>query len=542
VEPVTLALCVTLSVLGAVIGLTLITTLGVAANTAVIGALVAMLVGRSGLRRLDRMRDPHRQNLVQSAISGATFAAANSLLLPLSLPVALGRPDLVWPLLAGAVVALFVDGWMLYRVFDSTLLPADAAWPDGIAAAETIDAGDQGGRKARVLLVSALVGTVGAALKLPVGAAGIAFLGNAWALLGFAAGLLAAQYAPVVIGTELAAHHVPHGVMIGAACVALGQTVHLLGRGDGARPPKQFGTGRSAAPDSPAPANRFDPARRTVPAHLLRQALLRGGVLFLVGALVVGLAGSVAADLGWPGLLGWTLLAGVAAVVHQLIIGLTAMYSGWFPAFATTLVLLLAGLALGIPDAPLGLLVGYVACTGPAFADMGFDLKAGWLLRRGAVPWEPYEWAGRRQQYRAQLVGFVVAVLVVAVSWQAFLGDGRVPPVARVYADTITAGLTDTEALKAMALWAVPGALVQLLGGPTRQMGMLLGVGLLVGMPGAGWFVLAALAVRLVVRLRGRNASDAPGAARSRETLAVVGAGLVAGSSVHNVTQIHRAL
>ncbi len=115
-EPVTFAVTAVLSALGALIGLVLITTLGISCNTAVMGALVAMLVGRLPLAPLAVMRDPHRQNLVQSSVSGATFAAANSLILPISVPFLMGRPDLVWPLLAGAVVGLLIDSWVLYRI------------------------------------------------------------------------------------------------------------------------------------------------------------------------------------------------------------------------------------------------------------------------------------------------------------------------------------------------------------------------------------------------------------------------------------------
>lgn len=142
-EPVTLVVTILLSVLGAVIGLVLITTLGIAPNTSVIGALIAMLIGRISFAALAKMRDPQRQNLVQSAISGSTFAAANSLVTPIAVPFLLGRPGLVWPMLGGAVIGLAVDSWVLYRVFDSRLLPASAAWPAGIAAAETIKAGDE---------------------------------------------------------------------------------------------------------------------------------------------------------------------------------------------------------------------------------------------------------------------------------------------------------------------------------------------------------------------------------------------------------------
>lgn len=102
------------------------------------------------------------------------------------------------------------------------------------------------------------------------------------------------------------------------------------------------------------------------------------------------------------------LLAGVAALVHQLIVGLAAMHSGWFPAFA---------------------------------------VKGGWLLRREAQPWRPFENAGRQQQYLAQLVGFAVALVTVVLTWRSFFGQGLVPPVAQVYVKTIVAGLADPGVL-----------------------------------------------------------------------------------------------
>lgn len=556
-EPVTLVVTVVLSVLGSVIGLVLITTLGIAPNTSVIGALLAMLIGRISFAALSRMRDPQRQNLVQSAVSGSTFAAANSLITPIAVPFLLGRPGLVWPMLGGAVIGLAVDSWVLYRVFDSRLLPASNAWPAGIAAAETIKAGDEGGRKAKLLGVSALVGFVGSLFKLPMSAAGVAFLGNIWALLMFGVGLLVAQYAPGMLHVDLAGDYVPHGIMIGAGLVALVQAVLLMRDRKPAR--GSAGKGGDAAGDPAAgdEDGRFDPEIRTVDARRLRRGLLEGFVLFVLGALLIALVGGVASDMGGLGLVGWVLLAGFAALVHQLIVGLAAMHSGWFPAFAVTLIFLIAGLVLGVPMVPLALLVGYAATTGPAFADVGFDFKAGWLLRKGAVPWRPYEIAGRRQQYLSQLVGFAVAIVVVMIAWKPFFADGRVPPVAKVYVDTIKAGLTDTHALTLMALWAIPGALIQLLGGTSRQMGVLLATGLLVATPQAGWLVLAALAVRLGYgRYRRRRAAtargDASGEAKAEaeaeataeadNELALVGAGLVAGSSINDVAQIYKAV
>ncbi|GAA2095049.1 OPT/YSL family transporter [Streptomyces albiaxialis] len=552
-EPVTLVVTVLLSVLGAVIGLVLITTLGIAPNTSVIGALIAMLIGRISFAALAKMRDPHRQNLVQSAISGSTFAAANSLVTPIAVPFLLGRPGLVWPMLGGAVIGLAVDSWVLYRVFDSKLLPASAAWPAGIAAAETIKAGDEGGRKAKLLGVSAVVGFVGSLFKLPTSAAGVAFLGNIWALLMFGVGLLVAQYAPGVLDVDLAANYVPHGVMIGAGLVALVQAVLMLRDRRDRRDHEAEREGGDAAPgegtDAAYRGDRFDAGERTVDTRRLRRGLLEGLALFLVGAMLIALMGGVYSDMGGLGLAGWVLLAGVAALIHQLIVGLAAMHSGWFPAFAVTLIFLILGLVLGIPMVPLALLVGYAASTGPAFADVGFDFKAGWLLRKGAVPWHPYEMAGRRQQYIAQLVGFAVAILVVVIAWKPFFEDGRVPPVAQVYVDTIKAGLTDTHALAMMGLWAIPGALIQFFGGSSRQMGVLLATGLLVATPQAGWLVLIALAARVAYSRYRRRAAAAASELAAKEAqleadndLALVGAGLVAGSSLNDVSQIYKAV
>ncbi|MFD8457206.1 OPT family oligopeptide transporter [Streptomyces antimycoticus] len=540
-EPVTLILTIVLSVLGALIGIVLITSLGVSPNTAVIGALVAMLIGRIPVGVLTRMRSRHRQNLVQSAISGSTFAAANSLLTPIAVPFALGRNDLVWPMLGGAVIGLAVDSWVLYRVFDSKLLPATGSWPAGIAAAETIKAGDTGGRKAAILGAGAVIGFVGALFKLPTSAAGVGFLGNIWALAMFGVGLTVGQYAPE-FGFDLGAHHVPHGLMIGAGLVALAQALLLMRtRKGGAK-----GAAASPAADGSAVDSPDADGGLTVEAPQLRRGLLEGMGLFVCGAIVVAIAGGVVGGLSLPALVGWVLLAGVAAIVHQLIVGLAAMHSGWFPAFAVTLIFLIIGLVLHIPTVPLALLVGYTASTGPAFADLGYDFKAGWLLRRDAAPWRPFEIEGRRQQYLAQLVGFGVALVVVAVAWKTFFSDGKVPPVAEVYVTTIKTGL-EPGTMTTMLLWAVPGALVQLLGGPSRQMGVLLATGLLVATPQAGWMVLGALVVRQLYTLwRRRGIADAAARKESDEQaendLSLVGAGLVAGSSLNDVGQLTKAL
>ena len=138
-----LLLITPLCVLGSVVGMQVLVRLGVTTNTALIGALAAMGLGRLPVAGLRRYRDIHVQNLAQSAISASTFGAANSLLLPIGIPFLLGRPDLVPAMLAGAVAAMLLDATMLYRMFDSEVFPARGAWPPGVAAAEAIRAGDE---------------------------------------------------------------------------------------------------------------------------------------------------------------------------------------------------------------------------------------------------------------------------------------------------------------------------------------------------------------------------------------------------------------
>ncbi|MFJ8867542.1 OPT/YSL family transporter [Streptomyces sp. NPDC102473] len=525
-EPVLLAVLVVLAAVGAVIGIDLVSKLGISANTSVVGALVAMLIGRIPLGFLRRMRSVHRQNLAQSAISAATFASANALLTSVAIPYVFGRQDLVWPMLAGSFIGLVVDAWVLYRAFGSRLLPADAPWPPGTAAAETIKAGDRGGRRALILAGGTAVGLAGTLLSLPLSAAGVAFLGNVWALMMFGIGLMLRQYSPDFFDTDLGAGFIPHGVMVGAGIVALGQAVHML-VGRRAR--------RKQKEDQESAATRVvtDPTvEYTVDERALRLALVRGYALFTAGAVVLAVLGGIVGDMSPLGIVGWVLFAAFAALVHELIVGLAAMQSGWFPSFAVTLIFLILGLAMGIPSVPLALLIGYVSATGPAFADMGYDLKAGWLLRRDHRPWDPYEREGRRQQFLAALIGFGVALAVVALAWRSYFGQGLVPPVAKVYADTIRSGLSDPDAVRTMLLWAVPGAAVQLIGGTRRQMGVMLATGLLILTPQACWLVLGALAVRVVYRRLRGPAAD--------EELNLIGAGVIAGSSLGDSAQILR--
>ncbi|HEY0205902.1 MAG TPA: OPT/YSL family transporter [Acetobacteraceae bacterium] len=481
-EPATLTLLAVLCVVGAVIGMQLLVTLGVTANTSIVGALVAMGLARAPLRAFARYRSIHVQNLAQSAISAATFGAGNSLLLPIGIPFLLGRNDLVLPLLGGVAMAMLVDATMLYRLFGTRAFPAEGAWPPGVAAAEAIRAGDEGGRRVLILGGGLAAGVVGTGfLGIPMSAFGVAFIGNAWALTMFGIGLLLRGYSTqlfsgVLPGGDMAKAFIPHGIMIGAGLVALVQVGLVMGQRGGAE--KGGGT---------------------------RRDLGLGALAYLGIAVLIALGGGIAAELSVPMLIAFVLYAAFAALVHELIVGLAAMHSGWFPAFAVALITLIIGMLIGFPPVSLALLVGFSAATGPAFADMGYDLKAGFLLRgHGADP--AFEAEGRWQQYLAAMFAFVVAGIVVLLSYKSYFAQGLVAPVAKVYVATIKAGATPGVAWQ-LLLWAVPGALLQFLGGPKRQLGVLFATGLLILFPMAGWAVLVGVACRLAYgRLRGASA------------------------------------
>lgn len=220
--PATFVLLLALSVFGAVIGVQLILQLGVTPNTSIIGALVAMILARVPIAIFARYRSIHVQNLAQSAISAATFGAANSLLLPIGVPFLLGRSDLILPMLVGAALSMLLDAYLLYRMFDTRIFPATGAWPPGVAAAEAIKAGDVGGRKAALLGLGILVGMFGSWFKIPMSAFGVAFIGNIWALSMFGIGLLIRGYTQPLTGIDISRYYVPHGFMVGAGLIALG--------------------------------------------------------------------------------------------------------------------------------------------------------------------------------------------------------------------------------------------------------------------------------------------------------------------------------
>ncbi|GER18415.1 OPT/YSL family transporter [Variovorax boronicumulans] len=508
--PANLILTVVLSVFGAIVGIQMLASLGITPSTSLIGALAAMTLARVPLAMFRGFRSVHAQNLAQTSISSATFGAANSLFLPIGIPFLFGLPQMVVPMLVGVSLAMLLDAWLLYRMFDTPAFPAKNPWPLGIAAAEAIKAGDGGGKQAWLLLGGLATGVAGAVFKLPMSAFGVALIGGLGAMTAFGIGLLVRGYSAPLFGFDIGTRYVPHGMMIGAGLVALVQVARVVLKKHG------------RAADGPATTKEALAEARG--ASVLGRSLKLGGAGYL--AIMVLLCAGTGIYTGMsPGMLALFIVYGTfAAFVHELIVGIAAMHSGWFPAFAVALISLLLGILIGFPPEALVVLAGFSAATGPAFADMGYDLKAGHLLR-GEASGSAFELEGRREQMIAGMVGFGVAIVVVACAYPLFFANHQTAPINAAYVAAIKAGISG-ETARNLALWAVPGALLQLAGGPRQQLGVLFATGLLIASPMAGWMVAAGIACRLAVH-------GVLGAA-ARERLEVFAGGVIAGDALYS--------
>ena len=503
-EPIVLIPGAVMGILGVIIGAELITRVGITPNTSVIGAIIAIALARIPILAFKKLRSVHRQNLIQTTISGATFGGANALLLPMGILWLLGKPELVLPMFLGAIIGMVVDTWILYKVFDTSVFPSTGIWPPGVATAETIIAGDVGGKRAWTLVAGGVIGGLGTYIGYPMDIFGVCWIGNIWALFMFGVGLIVRGYAKPLFNVDINAIYVPHGVMIGAGIVALIQIIRIM-------------IGKSKAHQAALETHK---ATRT--GADLQKGFGYGFVAYMVGAIIIALIGGIVSEMSFLQLLLFILFAAIAAEVSEIIVGLAAMHAGWFPAFATALIFLVLGMLIGFPPLSLALLVGYTASTGPAFADMGYDLKTGWILRgRGAYP--ELEMAGRLQQFRAELLGYACAIVFLLIFYKAYFESNLFPPVDRVFVATIKAGASP-EVLKWLLIWAIPGAIVQLIGGPDRQIGILFATGLLIMNPRAGWTAIVSLAIRLLIlKIYGKKAQN---------TMYVLAGGFIAGSAL----------
>ena len=171
----------------------------------------------------------------------------------------------------------------------------------------------------------------------------------------------------------------------------------------------------------------------------MKKALGGGYVAYLIVAVLLAVITGIWSDMSMFQLIIWVIFSAFAAIASELIVGISAMYSGWFPGFATALIFLIVGMLIGFPAIPLGILVAYTSATGPAFSDMAYDLKCGYILR-GCGQDQELELEGRKQQYYSEMIGFVVAFVLVAIMAGKYFDQGLFAPVDATFAATIEAG------------------------------------------------------------------------------------------------------
>ena len=515
-DPMILVVTILASCFGAIIDLELMTRVGVSQNTSIIGALLAVVISMIPGKLFHRFKNIHAQNLVQTSISGASYAAANAMILPIGIPVLMGRPDLLFPVLIGVTLATIVDGFLIYKVFDSPMFAATNPFPSGIATSETILALANRGKRSLLLFVGMGAGIAGKAAGIPMDLFGVSWFANLLAMMAFALGSIAkGSLIPMwtaaismdgVVPTMIT--YLPHGMMVGAGLISLIQAALVLGK-------KSKKSAEKTAQDATS--------ERSVTMESMRKSLGIGFVLFLGIAILLAFTTGIYAEMSAGQLVAWLLFAAFAAISSELVCGLSSMHSGWFPAMATALIFLIVGIMMGFPAMPLAILVAYTSSTGPAFCDMQTDLKCGWILRgRGANP--EFEKAGRKQQFISELLGYCVAFVMVLLLANTYFDQGLFVPTTKTFIATIDAG-ANAEVAKWLLIWAIPGAVLQLIGGP-RQLGIMFATGLLIGNTRNGLTVLVALLIRIVATRWDKK--------KAQDLLYILGAGCIAGSALYS--------
>jgi len=524
-EPAVLIVSAVTCLLGCIVGIQVQIHTGTTPDTSIVGAIFAVLIAQIPIIWFNKFKNIHRQNLVQTATSGATFAAANCMLLTIGIPVIMGWPELMYPMLIGCTLATIVDATILYKSFGSPMFPADGAWPPGVATAQSILAMADKGKKGGLLLVGAVAGWVGALFGIPMDLFGVAWVGSIAAMGAFGVGALikgiySSNMFAINIGSyshtfvsdifgpgfvysdHLAYAYIGHGAMIGAGIISLIQCAIML---------------FSKKNNSESAAEKFGTS-----LHDMKGALGKGFFVYMAIALGLAVVMGLYSEMNMGMFIIWIVFAAFSALVSELIVGVSAMHSGWFPGFATALIFLILGMVIGFPAKPLAILAGFTAATGPCFSDMGYDLHAGYILRGyGRDP--ELEKEGRKQQYYMELFGFGIAFIMVAIFAKSYFSQGMFAPIDSVYQSTIAAGSTP-EVLKWLAIWAIPGAIIQIVGGQ-HQMGILFATGLLIGWTDAGITLIIAIIIRIIV-VKKNPEND--------KILAILGAGSMVGCALHD--------
>jgi uncharacterized oligopeptide transporter (OPT) family protein len=488
-EPGVLILGIILAALSAAICMQVMGQLGMAPNTSLIGAVLVMVFARIPLLLAQRFRHPERQNYVLSMASSAGFAAANCGFVAVATMFILGKDDLVVPIAVGALVGCVISIFTAGRLFDSVLFPARGAWPMGQAVATTIEAGDKGGRKAVELLQGLAVGVAASIAGVPAAGVGIAFIANMLTISALATGIIIRGYATYIFnGFDIGATNIAQGIMIGAGITALLQIIRTITK-------------------SEKKTSETTETEYTVGGTQVKKTLTFTAILHPAGAAFLAMAVGIIADMGLWMTVGWVAFVGFASIMTMILVGTASMHSGWAPGFAVVTLFLTLGLLMGFPPMALAVLVGYIGAVGMPMHDMGVGLKTGWLIR-GQGTDATHETFGRKQQIYIKYLGAVIGIGMSLTFGIMLINNGVVPPMSIFYARTVAETVSPTL-LRELALWAIPGAVLQAAFGD-KSVGLMLATGLLINNPIFGITLMAAVVVRRIVGTK-QMAVRAPG-------------------------------
>lgn len=193
-EPETLIPGIPIAFLVGAVCMNIIGKLGTTPNTSLLGAIVAMLVARIPLNACLKYCNLERQNLLQTIASAAGFSAANCGFIAVAMLYLMGEASSILMMGIGCMIGTSVSIYIIGRIYDSAIFPAQGAWPPGVATATAIQAGDEGGKKGRRLVEGLVVGVVGSYFKLPVAGIGIVFIADIIAMTGLGIGLILRGY------------------------------------------------------------------------------------------------------------------------------------------------------------------------------------------------------------------------------------------------------------------------------------------------------------------------------------------------------------
>ena len=470
-EPSTLILGIVLAIFSAAICMQIMGQLGTAPNTSLIGAVLVMIVARLPLAFTQTYRDIHRQNNILSLASSAGFTAANGSFVAIATVFILGRNDLIISIAIGTLMGSLISVFAIGMLFDSKIFPADGSWPTSQAIATTLTAGDAGGKKGWELVQGLTVGAICSFLGIPAAGIGLAFVANMLTMTALGLGTIFRGHSTLLFnGFDIAQSNIPQGIMIGAGLVAFIQIIHGLSK------------------------RTQTTARAYLVGDTQVKQVLGGAVgLFMLGAVILSALTGLWGNMGLGMYVLWVAFSGLTALVVMLLVGTASMHTGIAPAFAVVTICLTAGLLIGFPPMALAVLVGYIGAVGMPLADTGIGLKAGWLLRgSGAQP--DLEQKGRRDQIFLKLVGVVIGVAMAIIFGSTLADTGVIPPMSFFYANAIGEPVS-TRLIVDLALWAIPGAILQGVFG-SKSVGLMFATGLLINNPLFGMVVIASVIVR----------------------------------------------